>query len=378
MKIVAASDSFKGSLTSRQVGEAIARAVQQVSPEIIVEILSVADGGEGTMEAIISSTDGAYHEIPVFDPLGRQIHARYGTFNHYVIIEMAQASGLTLLSPEERNPLHTTSYGTGQLILDALKRGYRKFLVGIGGSATNDGGVGMLQALGFRFSDRNGSDIGFGACNLQYLHAIESSEFAAELKESQFTIACDVTNPLTGPRGASHIFAAQKGADAAMIKSLEAAMKHYAQATALFSGKDFSRIPGSGAAGGTGFALMAYLDASLRPGIETVLDSIGFDQRIQDADLIITGEGHIDRQTLMGKAPMGVLRRATRRNIPVIAIGGGVDTDAIPLLKEAGFCDVLAVADSQTPLEEAMKPEIAEENIFRTVRDYIISRNKCL
>lgn len=368
---VVASDSFKGSLSSMDVGLAAADGIKDVLPSVEVIIVPVADGGEGTVDAIVAGTDGKEVECTVRGPLGEPVTAVYGICNDTAVIEMAAASGLTLIAAERRNPWLTSSYGTGELIRDALRRGCRRFLIGLGGSATNDGGTGMLSALGFRFLDSDGKPVGDGGGEAGRIVAVDASGVMPELAEATFTVACDVTNPLTGADGASHVYGPQKGADSEMVFALDHALDNFAKVTARFCGQDYSGVPGCGAAGGMGFAFLAFLHGHLRPGIEMVLDAVGFDDKIKDATLVITGEGRLDSQTCMGKAPYGVLHRAAACRIPVIAIGGAVVPAAVPALIEAGFTAVFPVVAGPVALSEAMCPDVAVGNIRRTVRQII-------
>lgn len=367
LKIIIASDSFKGSLSSLEVGEAAKKGILNVVPDADVTILPLADGGEGTAELLSRSLGGRKIEIKVSDPIGRPISASYFIADDIAIIEMAAASGLPLLSPEERNPTVTTSYGTGQLILDALRRGIRRFYIGLGGSATNDAGVGMLKALGFRFLDSGGLPVGLGGLETGRIRSIDSYHALPELKEATFTIACDVTNPLTGTNGASQIYGPQKGATDEMVELLDSALSSFGEIIRKRTGIDYSSVPGAGAAGGMGFAFLSFLNSTLRPGVEIVLDVLDFDKRIEGADLVITGEGRLDRQTCMGKAPSGVLKRCMARKIPVVAIGGAIDRDAIPDLMNAGFKAAIPIVSTPIPLEEAMRPEVAKRNIEKTI-----------
>lgn len=372
VKIVVACDSFKGSLTSLQAGEAAAEGVRGVMPDAEVQVISVADGGEGTLEAIVAESDGRFVEVLVTGPMGDKIKASYGICGETAIIEMAKASGLNLVPVEERNPMMATSYGTGEMIADAIRRGCRKFLIGLGGSATNDGGIGMLRALGFRFLDTVGNEIKNDLSKLPELAFIDKSNIMPEMSECSFTAMCDVDTPLTGPEGASYVFGPQKGADAETVRKLDEGLKHLADIASRKSDKDFSSYPGSGAAGGMGFALLAFLNGNMQSGIDAVLDKIDFNSKISGASLIITGEGRIDRQTCMGKTPYGILKRALKRNIPVISIGGTVDTDALPMLKKTGFSEILSVTPTGQSLAEAMIPSTAEENIRNTIAKIMI------
>ena len=361
--ILLAFDSFKGSLTSREVADAFEEGVRSVASDCIIHKVCLADGGEGTAEALVSTLGGEWVEVEVFDPLMRPIRARYGIVDdgHTAIIEMAEASGLTLLAEEERNPLKSSTYGTGQLIADALKRGCRKFVIGIGGSATNDAGIGMLSALGFRFLDAEGQILDGCGESLERIVSIDSSSIHPELKSVDIRVACDVTNPFCGPKGAAYVFAPQKGADRQMVEQLDRGMCHLAEIIRQYNEVDVTDLPGAGAAGGLGGAFMALLGAQLCRGVELVLDALHFEELLKGCDLVVTGEGCIDRQTLMGKAPMGVLKAATRRGIPVIAIGGSVER--CPELEHSGFSSILSINEEGLPLHLAMRPEVAKENI---------------
>lgn len=368
MTITLAFDSFKGSLTSEEVADAFQEGLLSALPHCTINKVCIADGGEGTAEALVRTLHGEWFETTVSDPLGRDIKARYGIIRHEhsAIMEMASASGLPLLSPEERNPMKTTTYGTGQLIAHAISQGCRKFLIGIGGSATNDGGTGMLRALAYRFLDKDGQELAGGGEILGHIHRIDASQALSQLSECQFTVACDVDNPLYGPNGAAHVFAPQKGADAEMVALLDKGLHVYAEAIQLSLGKDIAHIPGAGAAGGMGAGMIAMLDARLMKGIDLVLDAINFDDIIKGSDLVVTGEGRIDRQTLMGKAPGGVLKRATAQGIPTIAIGGCIQW--CKELQESSFREILSINPDNLPEALAMQHDIALENVRRTGR----------
>ncbi len=366
-KITVASDSFKGSLTSMQVADNVERAVKEVFPDCHVQKIDVADGGEGTVEALVSSLGGEYVDVEVAGPIGRKVTARYGIIDEgrTAVIEMAVASGLPLISPEERNPLKTSTYGTGMMIRDALNRGCRKFLVGIGGSATNDGGTGMLSALGFMFLDKDGYVLEGTGENLARITSVCDADVPREISEAEFTVACDVDNPFCGPAGAAYVFAPQKGADEAMVRCLDEGLASFAGVISRYTGQMVADLPGAGAAGGLGGAFKAFLGARLTRGIEIVLDAIGFDGKIAGSSLVITGEGSVDAQTLMGKTPSGVLARASKLGIPVMVLGGKVDA-SVDFLK-AGFSAVCQVTPEDMSLEDAMKADIAGENIFNAV-----------
>lgn len=365
-KIVVASDSFKGSLSSVDVAQSAAKGVHEVCPDCTVVQVNVADGGEGTVDAVVDALDGQKVKVTVSDPLGRQVDAVYGIAGDMAIIEMAAASGLPLLSAGERNPLLTSTYGTGEMILDAINRGCRRFLVGIGGSATNDAGTGMLQALGFRFLDAGGQEITH-CCGgeLENIASIDDSNVPDAVRHSQFTVACDVDTPFCGRDGAAYVFAPQKGADAAMVQRLDEGMASFAKVVEAKYGLDIVPIAGAGAAGGMGGGFRAFLGATLKKGVDMVLDAIGFDNIIAGADLVITGEGKIDFQTAKGKTAAGVLARAKRQGIPVVAIGGCVEM--CDSLKQMGFAGIYPILEEKVPLEIAMQHDFASANVTRTV-----------
>lgn len=367
-KIVVASDSFKGSLTSLQVAYSAERGVHEVYSDCEVVKVNVADGGEGTMEALRQTLGGKVVHVDVADPLGRLVSAPYVILDDGVtaVLEMSAASGLTLLEPGERNPLKTSTYGTGQLIADALSKGCRKFLVGIGGSATNDAGMGMMRALGCRFLDGDGKELDGTGASLIKVEDIDVSCMAEGLNESEFIVACDVDSPLYGPKGAAFVFSPQKGADPDMVVELDRGLEHFASVVKRVTGRNVDEIPGAGAAGGMGFGFMAFTNARLERGVEMVLDAIGFDVIISSADLVITGEGRVDFQTLTGKTPYGVLKRARKQNIPVIVIGGSVALSEEEVLK-AGFAGAYAVTPAGMSLEEAMKADVASHNVTSAV-----------
>ena len=336
-KIIVAIDSFKGCLTSAEANQAACEGILDRMPEAKVVQVPVSDGGEGWLEAFRAAIGGEIVEVNVKDPLMRPIVAQYLIQGDTAVIEIAKASGLTLLSSEERNPMVATSYGTGQLVVDAIRRGCKHIIVGLGGSATSDCGIGMLEA-------------------------IENADY----KDVRFTIATDVTNPLCGENGAAHIFGPQKGATPEMVEALDARAKHFAEASTKHLGRDCQNMPGAGAAGGLGYAFLQYMNAECRSGIDLLLDTIHFDDLLQDANLVITGEGSADRQTLMGKLPFGILQRARKQNVPVMLIAGRIADEQI--LLDAGFSRVACINPLGLPLEIAMQPDTAKENIRKTVR----------
>lgn len=363
--IIAAFDSFKGSLTSREAGEAFRRGFMAERPDAEVEVLAIADGGEGMAEAISEGVGGEMVSRVVSDPLGRKIEARYALINGgaTAVIAMSSASGLTLLKPEERNPLIASTFGTGELIVDALERGCREIIMGLGGSATNDCGVGMLRALGYRFYDAAGEELCDTISILERVESISTAERHPLLMGVKFTAAVDVDNPLYGAQGAAHIFAPQKGASPEMVERLDKALRHYAEVVDA----DAAEVAGAGAAGGMGYALHTMLGARMRPGIEIVLALLDFERRTQGASLVVTGEGSIDAQTLHGKAPAGVLAVAQRLGIPVVALGGRVECESA--LLAGGFHAVRAITPHDQPTDVAMQRETAIANMERAARE---------
>lgn len=373
-KIVIASDSFKGSLSSLDVADSVGKAVNKVFADCKILKIPIADGGEGTVDALVYAMNGRKMSCTVHDPLMNPIEAEYGIIydSKVAVIEMASASGLPLVPDGKRNPMLTSTYGTGELIKDALLEGCRSFLIGIGGSATNDAGTGMLQALGFRFLDKEGKELGQGGRILADIDSVDYSQVIPQLKECNFTIACDVDNPFSGKDGAAFVYARQKGADDEMISLLDDGLKNFAAVIRGYTGIDVDNIPGAGAAGGLGGSFLAFLPAILKPGIQTVLDAMHFDEQIAGADLIFTGEGKLDRQTGMGKAPYGVLCAAQKQNIPVIAIAGSVEETET--LNNQGFLSVFSIQPGVVTLEQAMNRELAmlnteclTEQILRTI-----------
>lgn len=366
-KIVIASDSFKGSLTSSQVAEAVEEGILSVFPNCRTLKIPVADGGEGTCEVLINASDGKEITVRVNNPLMRMVVATYGIINdgNTAVIEMAAASGLTLLSPEEYNPWITSTYGTGELIKDALERGCRDFIIGVGGSATNDAGTGLLRALGYRFLDSSGEEVPDGGQSLVQIVAVDESRVIPAVKEARFTVACDVINTFSGTEGAANVYAPQKGADTVMSRKLDEGLESFRQLVIKQKQIDLNMIPGSGAAGGLGGGLLAFMDAELKPGIEIVLEAVEFEKQLVGAQLVFTGEGKLDVQTSQGKTPAGVLTIARRHDIPVIAIGGSVED--IGSLNEHGFLSVYSISQASCSLQEAMKSETAKKNIRQAV-----------
>jgi glycerate kinase len=355
MKIVIAPDSFKESLSAMQVAVEIEAGFREIFPHADYLKIPVADGGEGTVDAMIAATGGRRVALDATGPLGRPVKAFYGLTggDRIAVIEMAAASGLELVPPEQRNPLLTTSRGTGELIRAALDAGARRFILGVGGSATNDGGAGMLQALGVRLVDAQGAQLGPGGGALARLHAINTAHIDPRLADCVFEVACDVTNPLVGPHGASAVFGPQKGADAQTVARLDANLRHYARIIARDHRQDVAEVPGAGAGGGIAAAMLAFLGGRLRPGSEIVTDAVGLDAAVRDADLVITGEGRIDSQTVQGKTPIGVARVAQRHGKPVIAIGGCLAPDAAAV-HEHGIAATFSTVRKACTVAEAL------------------------
>ncbi|KEY46154.1 glycerate kinase [Citrobacter amalonaticus] len=368
MKIVIAPDSFKESLSAMQVATAIEQGFREIYPDAQYVKLPMADGGEGTVESMVEATEGHYHFIDVTGPLGTPVQARWGMLGDgkTAVIEMAAASGLHHVPPEHRNPLLTTSYGTGELILAALDRGVEHIILGIGGSATNDGGAGMLQALGIDLLDEKGDALPEGGGALSKLATIDTSHADPRLKTVSITVACDVNNPLCGPTGASAIFGPQKGATEAMVAALDGALAVYGKRLQEFTGRDVMNAPGAGAAGGMGAALLGLLGADLKPGVEIVINALQLERQVADASLVITGEGRLDSQSICGKTPIGVARCAKRYQKPVIALAGGLTQDH-QIVHEHGLDAVFSVLTRIATLPEAL--EDAEYNLRISARN---------
>ncbi|MCQ2391426.1 MAG: glycerate kinase [Kiritimatiellae bacterium] len=363
MKVTVAIDSFKGSLSSIAAGEAAAAGIRRVYPDAEVRVRPLADGGEGTVDALVAGLAGVRRVISVTGPTGKPVTAAYGILPGGVaVLEMAAAAGITLVAGDEKNPLYTTTYGVGEMISDAVEQGCRRFLVGIGGSATNDGGAGMLQALGIRLLDANGNEIPRGGAALADLARVEiPAKVSGRLSALDFKIACDVTNPLCGEKGASAVFGPQKGATPAMVSQLDAALGHFA---AMVGGD--AEFPGTGAAGGLGFAFRHFLGGQLQRGVEIVLAETHLEDYVRDADVVITGEGRLDSQTVMGKAPIGVAQLAKRHGKPVLAFSGCVTPEA-NVVNDHGIDAFFPILRAVTSLEEALAPKNASVNLAATV-----------
>jgi glycerate kinase len=363
MKIAIAFDSFKGSLSSVEAAHAFIDGFRSEIPDTDFVSFAIADGGEGMLSSL-STPQSVTIEKDVTNPIGTIVLSKYLIEGHKAIIEMAQASGLTLVPEHLRNPMLTTSFGTGELIMDALEHGCQEILLGIGGSATNDAGMGILSALGYRFLDADGNELQPCGANLSAVQTIDDTKVQDIVKEAKYTIACDVDAPFCGPNGAAYTFAAQKGADKDMINILDKGMHHFADIILKHYGINIKDIPGAGAAGGVGGSLKAVLNANLKKGIDIILNTINFEKQIEDCNLVITGEGHIDHQTMMSKAPSGVLRIAQKKGIPVIALGGRVTM--CEELKNSGFRDILCITPHSMPIHQAIHPQTATSNLRNT------------
>ena len=391
MKVIIAIDSFKGSLSSMEAGSAIKEGIRKAKPDAEIIVKPLADGGEGTTDALISGLGGKRIDLTVTGPMGEPVDCYYGILEntasandgvscgHTAVMEMASAAGITLLPDGSRNPLEATTYGVGEMILHAMENGCLDFVIGIGGSATNDGGIGMLKALGFEFLDKYGCDVGEGGQALSKVSTIKSEMVNSKLALCNFKVACDVTNPLCGENGATYIYGPQKGVTLEMREDLDQGMANFAAQTAKYFGTDFSDYPGAGAAGGLGFTFLSYLNAALTPGIDLIINAVGLESELLISSekpdvkshpagrqlIVVTGEGRLDHQTAMGKAPVGVARLAKKYGAKVIAFAGSVTEDAIAC-NEAGIDAFFPIVRNITTLEEAMKPENAKKNLAAT------------
>jgi glycerate kinase len=356
MKILVAPDSFKGSLSAVEAAKAMEKGILKAAPAAEVCKVPMADGGEGTVEALLMAAGGELRKAAVTGPLGEKINSFYGILadGKTGVVEMAAASGLILVPEDKRNPMLTTTYGTGELIAEAVKNGCRKVVIGIGGSATNDGGMGMAQALGVKFLDRSGRELGFGGRELAEIHSIDCSGMNPALREVEFFIACDVTNPLCGPEGAAYVYGPQKGADLKMVCELDKGLENFAAKIREYINADIRDLPGAGAAGGLGGGLVAFLNARLEPGIKIMTEATGLKDKIRDARLVFTGEGRTDSQTAYGKVPLGVARIAKQYGIPVICLSGGLG-DGIEALYDEGISCFFSIADKPMTLDDAMR-----------------------
>lgn len=374
MKILIAPDSFKGTNSSIRVIGRIEAGIKKVVPDAEFVRIPIADGGEGTVEALVIGAGGEYHTARVTGPMGEEVEAAYGILSSGVaVIEMAASSGLPLVPADRKNPLVATTYGVGQLIKAALDKGCKHLILGLGGSATNDGGAGMAQALGISFRDREGRELGFGGGPLAGLAVVDMSGADPRLKEIEITIASDVSSPLCGPKGASHVFGPQKGADEAMVLRLDKNLAHLAETVKAQHGLDFAESPGAGAAGGLGYGLLAFCGARIKPGIETVMDAVEIDRQMEGCDLVITGEGKIDGQSVFGKVPVGVAGRAKKYGLPVLAIVGDMGEGA-EAVYEYGIDSIMSTVNKAMPLSEALARggELLEEAAERAMRILMI------
>lgn len=365
-KITIAVDSFKGSLSSVEAAEALAKGVRSVSAEVELVTIPLADGGEGTAEVLVEALGGEWVEVATTDPLGRPMMARYGLCGTVAVVDVASAAGLTLLHPEERNPFKTSSQGVGVMVADALRRGARRVLLGVGGSATNDCGMGLLEGLGFRFRDSEGAIVRGCGESLGRVVEISSEGVVAELKDAKIEVLADVDSPLCGPLGAAYRFSPQKGATPDVVTTLDEGADSFAEVVFWATGRDMRHLKGAGAAGGIAGSLWALAGAEIVSGVERVLEAVAFEQRAEGSLLIVTGEGRVDGQTLTGKAPLGVLRRGQKMAIPVVAVGGSVEWSKE--LQGVGYEHIVAATPEDMPLEEALKPEVARSNLGRVGR----------
>lgn len=378
MKVVVAIDSLKGSLTSLEAGQAIRQGITQVYPDAQVSVRPLADGGEGTVEALVLSMGGRTEKITVTGPLGRPVDCVYGILDNTktAILEISGAAGITLVPDSEQNPMNTTTYGVGEVICDAILKGCRRFIVGIGGSATNDGGIGMLQALGYGMLDEKGNQVTFGAKGLGELRTITDSQVIPELKECTFRIACDVSNPLCGKHGASAVYGPQKGATPSMILAMDRWLNHYADIASQRFLRANKFQAGTGAAGGLGFAFLTFTDAVLESGVKIVLEETHLEDYVKDADIVITGEGRLDSQSVMGKGPVGVAEIAKKYEKPVLAFSGCVTEDA-KVCNDRGIDAYFPILRNIVTLEEAMSHDNAKRNMTAAT-EQVFRLVKCL
>lgn len=378
MRAVIAIDSLKGSLSSIEAGQAIAEGIRKADAKADVVIRPLADGGEGTVEALVCGMNGTLQHVKVTGPLGESVVCEYGIIaeTKTAVIEMSGAAGITLVPDAKKNPLYTTTYGVGEVIRDAIEKGCRRFIVGIGGSATNDGGIGMLQALGYGFLNKDGQQVPFGAIGLKELETITDTYVLPELAECEFKIACDVTNPLCGENGCSAVYGPQKGANPSMIMEMDKWLRYYAALAREKFPKANLNEPGTGAAGGLGFAFLTFTNAVLESGIKIVLEETKLESYVKGADVVVTGEGRLDFQTAMGKAPVGVAGLAKKFDIPVLAFAGSVTKDATECNKN-GIDAFFPILRGISTLEEAMKPENAKQNLTDTAEQAFRLFNIC-
>ena len=369
MKVVVAIDSFKGCMSSLEAGNCIREAVEDTGYVSDIKVFPLADGGEGTVEALMSCMHGKEIEVEVTGPLGEKVSSYYGVLEEekLAVMEMANVAGITMVADRSKNPMNTTTYGVGEMILDAANRGCREFIIGIGGSATNDGGLGMLTALGVEFYNKEGKKAGIFGRDVMRVDRVDTSHLAEVLKECHFTIMCDVTNPLCGEMGSSAIYGPQKGATAKTIAQMDEGLKQYAEVIRRDTGKDFADAEGAGAAGGLGFAFLTFLNTTMSAGISYILEKLGLDEEMKDADIVITGEGKLDAQTAMGKAPAGVAAMAKKHGALVLGFTGATSEDA-EACNKAGMDAYFSICRGPMSMEEAMDKETARQNIHMTVK----------
>lgn len=362
MKVVVAVDSFKGSMTSMEAGMAVKAGVLAAHKDAEVIVKPLADGGEGTTDALIEGLNGERVDVTVTGPYHEPVNAYYGYLKdtNTAVMEMASAAGITI--SEQKDPMIATTYGVGEMILHAINKGIRNFIIGIGGSATNDGGIGMLEALGFTFLDKDGQDTGEGGQALAKVASVRLSDNAELLSQCNFKIACDVTNPLCGFQGATYIYGPQKGVTSEMLPVLDAGMENYAKVTSQTIGKDNMNASGAGAAGGLGFAFLSYLNGELTPGIQLILNAVHLEDEMKNADVVVTGEGRLDHQTAMGKAPVGVAKLGKKYGAKTVAFAGSVTKEAVAC-NEAGIDAFFPIVRGISTLEEAMDPDNAKSNM---------------
>lgn len=379
MKIIIAPDSFKGSLSAVEVAKAINKGVKNAYSDAETHLLPVADGGEGTMDTLVTATNGEIREVSVIGPLGNEVKAAYGILggSDTCVIEMASASGLALVPDGKLSPLDATTYGAGQLIKQALNDGFSSFIIALGGSATNDGGAGMLQALGLKLLDKTGKEVGYGGGQLVDIAKIDMNFFDPRIKNSKFLIASDVQNPLIGLNGASYIFGPQKGATPEVVKLLDENMSHWANQVAGVTGISLHDLPGAGAAGGIGGAFQAFFPAKMERGIDVVLDYVNLNGYLKNADLVITGEGQVDHQTASGKTALGVAQAAKKENVPTIILAGAVG-EGVEVLYDFGIVSVNSIIDKPMTLHESMArtAELLEKSAEQIIRSYFYCRIK--
>ena len=379
MKILLAPDSFKDSLTAKEVCESIEKGIKNYRNDIIVNSLPMADGGEGTVQSLVDATDGKIVNKVVTGPLGEKVEAFYGLLGNKntAVIEMASASGLPLVPESKRDPSKTTTYGTGELIKAALSHNVEKIILGIGGSATTDAGVGMAQALGVEFLDQNNNEVGFGGEKLKDIKKINMKNMDQRINNVEILVACDVDNPLFGKKGAAYVYSPQKGADQKMVEKLDNNLRHFNHVVKKQLNKNVNQIEGAGAAGGLGAGLVAFLDAELKKGIEIILDIVSFDQKLKDVDLIITGEGMLDEQSVNGKTPIGVAKRARKHEIPVIAIAGSLGKGVDKVLKK-GIDSYFSIVDKPDSLENIINrtDKLLTEISEQIIRTYMLNKQE--